>query len=222
VQARQRSIEDVLRSLLDPESVMARLDGSPHTVLPVGIPPIEGEALQGWVVRSGAASTIEIGLGYGISALYICAGLLKNNHPGAHHVALDPNQTRRFSDIGLQAIEEAGLSEMFELLPEDSQLALPRLVAEGRSFDFAFVDGNHRFDGVFVDLMYLARLVRGGGIVFLDDYELPGVKKAVGFCTTNLEWALEEQGRANGLHHWVVLRLPAVPVERAYHYFVDF
>jgi len=215
-------IEEILRSLLEPESVTARLDGTSHTILPVGIPPAEGEALRGWVVRAGAASTIEIGLGYGISALYICAGLLANGHSNPHHLALDPNQTWRFSDIALQAIDDAGLTEVFEFHPEDSQLALPRLVAEGRSFDFAFVDGNHRFDGVFVDLMYLARLVRGGGIVFLDDYELPGVKKAVGFCTSNLDWTLEEEGEGDELHHWAVLRLPSAPVERAFYHFVEF
>ncbi len=222
MQPSQRSVEDVIRNLLEPESVTARLDGKSHTILPVGIPPAEGEALRDWVVRAGAASTIEIGLGYGISALYICAGLLANGHSDPRHLALDPNQTRRFSDIALQAIDDAGLTDMFELQREDSQLALPRLVAEGRSFDFAFVDSNHRFDGVFVDLMYLARLVRGGGFVFLDDYELPGVRKAVGFCTSNLEWTIEEKAEANDLHHWVVLRLPPAEVERAFHYFVDF
>jgi len=31
------------------------------------------------------------------------------------------------------------------------------------------VDGNHRFDAVFVDLYYLGRLLRPGGVMFLDD-----------------------------------------------------
>jgi hypothetical protein len=34
----------------------------------------EGEALREWVVRERATRTIEIGLGYGISALFICEG----------------------------------------------------------------------------------------------------------------------------------------------------
>src|SRR6266542_4506739 len=122
VVATSARIEEILRSLLEPESVTARLDGTSHTILPVGIPPAEGEALRGWVVRAGAASTIEIGLGYGISALYICAGLLANGHSNPHHLALDPNQTWRFSDIALQAIDDAGLTEVFEFHPEDWQL----------------------------------------------------------------------------------------------------
>jgi hypothetical protein len=99
---------------------------------------------------------------------------------------------------------------------------LPRLVAEGRRFDLAFVDGNHRFDAVLLDLVYLGRLVRGGGIVFLDDYQLPAVARAVSFCTTNLGWTLEEVSPADELHQWAVLRTPEVPLERRFDHFVEF
>ena len=37
------------------------------------------------------------------------------------------------------------------------------------------------FDGVIVDLIYLNRLVRPGGVVMLDDYQLPGVARAASF-----------------------------------------
>jgi hypothetical protein len=71
---------------------------------------------------------------------------------------------------------------------ERSEVALPQLLGEGRIFDLAFVDGDHRFDGVFVDLFYLARLVRPGGAVFLDDYQLPAVERAASFFVANLGW----------------------------------
>jgi methyltransferase family protein len=59
---------------------------------------------------------------------------------------------------------------------------LPRLLAEGRRFDLAFLDGNHRFEGVFLDLIYSGRVLKAGGIVFFDDTQLPGVRRAVDFC----------------------------------------
>jgi predicted O-methyltransferase YrrM len=111
------------------------------------------------VAGDGAARTIEIGLGYGVATLFICAGLLECAADAAH-VAIDPNQSTRFSDCGVQVLAEAGVAEMVEVMPLESQIALPRLLGEGRTFDLAFVDGNHRFDGVFVDLVYLGRLVR--------------------------------------------------------------
>ena len=84
------------------------------------------------------------------------------------------------------------------------------------------VDGNHRFDRVFVDLFYLGRLVRPGGIVFLDDYQLPGVARAASFYKTNLGWTLEEVSAPDDLHRWAVLRTSALPDARPFDHFVDF
>jgi len=202
---------------------VARSDGSHHSLFPIAISAPEGKALGKWVTREGATQTIEIGLGYGISALFIGEALLSSGDLGARHVALDPNQATRFADCGLQFLDEARLGEMVEFHAEESQVALPRFLTEGRSFDLAFVDGNHRFDGVFLDLVYLGRLVRAGGIVFLDDYQLPAVARAAAFCVTNLGWTSEEvSAAADDLHQWAVLRTSEVPDTRPFDYYVDF
>ena len=222
MERRTGQINEVLSRLITSDPVVARRDGTSHTLFPVALHPQEGEALRDWVKREGAAASVEIGLGYGLSALFICAGLVEAGHPDAKHVALDPYQTSRFSDLGLQSIGEAGLSAMVEFHAERSEIALPRLLAEGRSFDFAEVDGNHRFEGVFLDLMYLGRLLRPGKIVFLDDYQLPSAQKAVRFCTTNLGWTLEEDSTADEFHRWAVVRTPTAELNRAFDHFVDF
>ena len=215
-------VEDVMTRLFESGTVVARRDGKLHRLSPVSVPPREGEVLRAWVRREDATSTIEVGLGYGISALFICDGLLANGHPSARHVALDPNQLEGFSDVGLQVIDEAGATGMLQFYAERSEIALPRFLSSGRLFDLAFIDGNHRFDGVFLDLIYLGRLVRAGGVIILDDYQLPSAKKAVRFCLTNLGWALQEEGAADPRHHWAVLRTAAVPLERNFDHFVDF
>ena len=188
----------------------------------VSVTPAEAEALRGWVEREGAARTVEVGLGYGVSALAVCEGLVRNGRDGARHVVIDPFQETRFAGRGLRLLEEAGMAPLVELHPEESQIVLPRLLAEGRCFDLAFVDGNHRFDGVFLDLVYLGRLVRGGGIVFLDDYQLPAVARAASFFTSNLGWTVEEVSPPDLLHQWAVLRTPEAPPERPFDHFVDF
>ena len=213
---------DLIERLVREGSVVARSDGSRHELFPVSVNAAEGEALRGWVAREGAARTIEIGLGYAISALFTSEALLANGRPDARHVVLDPNQARRFADCGLQLIEDAGLTELIEFHAEASEIALPRFLAEGRSFDLAFVDGNHRFDGVFLDLVYLGRLIRAGGIIFIDDFQLPAVAKAASFCTSNLNWIVEEVSRNDDLHQWGVFRTPDAPLERSFKYFVDF
>ena len=157
----------VIDRLVREGTAVARSDGSVHTLFPVAVSAAEAEALQGWIIREGAVHTIEVGLGYAISALFVCAGLCTNDDSTARHVVIDPNQTTRFANCGLQFLEEAGVSELVEFYAEESQIVLPRFVSDRRRFDFAFVDGNHRFDGVFLDLVYLGRLLRPGGIVRL-------------------------------------------------------
>ena len=214
----QRAIETCYRT----GTLRSAADGTNHEILTVSIPPAEGAALRDWVVREGAGSTLEVGLAYGISALHVCEGLLLGDHDRPGHTVIDPFQSRRFSNLGLQTLADTGLEGIVTHHAELSQWVLPRLMREQQTFDLAFVDGNHRFDFVFVDLFFLGHLVKGGGIVFLDDYDLPGIERAVAFFVHNLGWQIEEVSPPVEGHTWAVLRTPTTPKERDYHYFVPF
>lgn len=196
---------------------------------PVAIGQNEGLALREWVLRERAGRTLETGLGYGIATLFICKALIENGSDG-HHVAVDPyqltgraGQTTRFGGRGLELLEEAGVRHLVEFHEEESQIALPRLLADGRSFDLAFLDGNHRFEGVFLDLIYAGRLLKESGVVFVDDTQLPGVRRAVDFCIANLDWIIEEGGEEGSSHEWIVLRTGSHAVfQRPFAEFIDF
>jgi predicted O-methyltransferase YrrM len=212
----------VIERLFREGSVRSRADGTVHQLFPVGIREEEGNALREWVTREVATRTIEVGLAYGISALFTCEGLLATGASDVRHVVLDPNQETRFANCGLQILDEAGVRDLLEYHREESAIVLPRFLSEARRFDFAFVDGSHRFDGVFLDLMYLGRLVRPGGIIFVDDYQLRSVARAVSFCTSNLGWTVVELSTRDLLHEWVVLRTVTVPIQRSFDHYVDF
>jgi predicted O-methyltransferase YrrM len=216
-----RRLHAVLERVLQDGTMVARSDGTVHDVFPVSVTADEGEALRRWVTGEEASRTIEVGLGYGVAALFICDGLLANGDD-AHHVTIDPYQERRFADCGLQVLEEAGIGDLVEFHAAESQIVLPQFLAEDRMFDLAFVDGNHRFDGVFVDLVYLGRLVRPCGIVVVDDYQLHSVARAVAFCTTNLGWTIEEVSTTDADHHWAVVRTATDPPERRFDHYVEF
>lgn len=220
--AARRQVRQVIERLARDGTAVARSDGSLHSLFPVAVSGAEGHALREWVTSEGATQTIEIGLGYGFSALFIGEALLWSGDASARHVVLDPNQATRFAGCGLQFLEEAGLGRLVEFHAEESQIALPRFLTEERRFDLAFVDGNHRFDGVFLDLVYLGKLVRSGGIVFVDDFQLPAVARAASFCVTNLGWTTEEVSDADDLHQWAVLRTSEKPDTRPFDYYVDF
>jgi predicted O-methyltransferase YrrM len=197
-------------------------DGLTHDKLAhVSIGPEEGAALRDWVRREDARRTIETGLGFAVSTLFVCEGLLANGSDG-RHVAIDPRLPNSHVDAGLRTLEQAGVRELVEFHAEGSEVALPRLLAEGRQFDLAFIDGNHRFEGVFLDLVYCGRLLGPGGIVFVDDMQLPAVRRAAAFCVSNLGWTVEDDGREDE-HEWVVLRTGSPDAfRRAYDSFVEF
>ena len=179
--------------------------------------------------KQGALQTLEVGLGFAIATLFICEGLLANGVRG-RHVAIDPyqlhglpHQRTTYVGVGLQVLEEAGVRELVEFYEEESQVVLPRLLAGGRHFDLAFIDGNHRFEGVFLDLVYCGRLLRAGGIVFVDDTHLQGVRRAVDFCVSNLDWTVEQENAEDAMHEWIVLRTgPAEAFVRDVTRFVEF
>jgi predicted O-methyltransferase YrrM len=220
---RVQRVRATIETLSGTGTAVSRSDGQVHALFPVATSTVEGEALRDTVIREGAVNTIEIGLGYGISTLHICEGLLTG--PGAaasRHTAIDPHQSTRFGNCGLQFLGDAGIETMVEHLAEPSRIALARMLSAGRTFDLAYVDGNHKFDGVFVDLAYLGQLVAPGHVIFLDDYQLPGVAKAVSFFVKNLGWSLAEVSPADDEHQWAVVRTTTEPDTRSFDYFVDF
>lgn len=188
---------------------------------PVAIGPDEGAALRALVRSERVERTIETGLGYAVSTLFICEGLIANG-PEGRHVAIDPWLPNSHVDAGLRLLEDAGVRQLVEFHAERSEVVLPRLLVEGRRFDLAFIDGNHRFEGVFLDLVYCGRLLSPGAIVFADDTQLPAVRRATAFCTANLGWKVEDEGH-EGEHEWIVLRTgPPEAYDRPFDSFADF
>jgi predicted O-methyltransferase YrrM len=200
-------------------------DGS---LSPIAIGPSEGAALRDWVRHEGARRTLEVGLGYAVSTLFICEGLLENGGD-VGHVAIDPYQFESrpgdrtlFGGVGVATLEDAGVRDLVELVVERSETALPRLLSGSRRFDLAFVDGNHRFEGVFVDLVFCGKLVAPGAVLFVDDAQLPAVRRVAQFCVSNLDWTVEDEGSEDE-HEWLVLRTGSPEAfHRPFDSFVDF
>jgi Methyltransferase domain len=111
---------------------------------------------------------------------------------------VDPYQRESWNGAGLRTLRDAGVDDRVEVIEEESQLALPRLLSERRGFDLAFVDGDHRFEGVFLDLYFMTRLVRPGGLIVVDDPWMPSVRTALAYVERNLGATLEPDALPGG------------------------
>ena len=197
-------------------------DGKRMSLAPHSVEREQGEALSRIAAAEGAVETIEVGLALGMSTLFLCRAVLDR---GGRHVAIDPYQYESWNGAGLRTLRDAGVGEIVEVIEEESQLALPRLVQEGRTFDFAFIDGDHRFEGVFLDAYFMTRLVRPRGLIVVDDMWMPAVRVAVAYVERNLgatllpdslpdsfRWRRRrplERGVPRGRGAMAVLRMPA-------------
>jgi len=154
----------------------------------VALPASDCDILRDALVADGARTVIEIGLAYGSSALAIGEALCTIGSTEVSHIIIDPFQASAYDNVGWDAMLAAGLAGQTRLIAEASSIVLASLVADTYSADAAFVDGSHRFHEVFVDLYFLQKIVRPGGLIILDDAEWPSVATAVRYFDNNLGW----------------------------------
>ena len=146
--------------------------------LPVHMDRDEGAFLAEIIRRIDPATSLEIGMAYGISTLYICEALSALGHP-VHHIVMDPFQSTTWRGIGLANAARAGYGGMVDFLEERSELALPKLLERGTTIEFALIDGRHTFDQVMLEFYYIDRMLREGGVVAFDDADRRSVNRVV-------------------------------------------
>jgi predicted O-methyltransferase YrrM len=185
--ANSMAMNPVLTELLETGSAVSE-DGRVHKIRSQ-IPLEEGLFLERIVSEVKPAVSLEVGLAYGVSTLFICKALESVQNP--HHIVIDPNQLQSnsthdyYEGVGLYNLRRAGYERMIEFHASPSYLALPLLVSRGVKVDFAFIDGWHTFDFASVDFFYVDLLLRTGGEVVIDDTHFPSVRKLCRYIVTN-------------------------------------
>jgi predicted O-methyltransferase YrrM len=164
-------------------------DGGSIPLGPHSLAEVDARDIRDLAVSERVGTTLEVGLGLGLGTLTLCEALLTVGRPDAQHVVVE-GFSSDFGGAGARTVRAAGVEDMVELVHEESQLALPRFAVEGRCFDLALIDGDHRFEGVFLDLCFADRLVRPGGLVIVDDLWIPAIRLAVSYVERNLGWEL--------------------------------
>lgn len=144
---------------------------------PLPLPRPYAEALHQLVLRERPRVALEIGCAMGSSTLAICSALSQLGD--GHLISIDPFQSTRWSDQGVQAVERAGLGEHHELIEDFDYHALPALLARGERVGVAYIDGMHTFDYTFLDAFYVDKLLDTGGVVGFNDCGWRAVHRAL-------------------------------------------
>jgi predicted O-methyltransferase YrrM len=150
-----------------------------YEIYPAALAPDRGDYLAYIVREFRPVSTVEIGLAWGLSTLFILGTLSENGH-AEPHVVMDPFQWYGYHDAALRLLRDNGLERMVEFHREPSVFFLPKLAEQGRKFDFAFIDGDHSYEAVLCDFWLLDPLIKPGGVIVFDDIWAEGVDRVCG------------------------------------------
>jgi predicted O-methyltransferase YrrM len=171
-------LEEILRT-----GQVRTVDGSEVLPLDSSITPDVGLFLQDLIRRRKPKTVVEVGLAFGISALFICEALQECG--GLRHTAIDAHQSTQWHGIGMNNLRLAGFGHLAECIESHSHLALPEIAAKSTRVEFAFIDGWHTFDHTLTDFFNIDRILAVGGVVVFDDVFYPGVHQVCRYVATN-------------------------------------
>ena len=172
----------VIRNIFERGAVESA-SGEVIDIYPTSITYDEGMLLYSTVSQLGARRTLEVGLAYGISTLFICQAL--QDLGGGDHTAFDPLQSTLWKSIGLLNLQRANFQDIVRFREAPSHSVLPDLLRAGDQFDFIFVDGAHLFDFALLDFYYANLLLKPQGHLLLHDLWMPSVRKLLTFVLRN-------------------------------------
>jgi predicted O-methyltransferase YrrM len=144
-----------------PQTLYSKLDIPAHDRV-TSLSEEEGKFIFNFLIEKGIKRTLEIGMAYGCSTAYIISATK------SLHYAIDPFQ-EIYQNLGTKNIASLGFKCMLNLKRELSHFALPELAREGLKIDFAFIDGDHKFDTIFCDFYYIDLMLSVGGYVMFHD-----------------------------------------------------
>jgi hypothetical protein len=129
--------------------------------------------------------SIEIGLAYGFSALFILDSMFENKY--GKHIAIDPYEVKDYHGIGLRSIHDLKFDGRFEWQEAMSIDALSTMRREGVRAQYIYIDGHHTFDAALIDFCCSDKILDTGGVIILDDTWMPSIKTVVSFVKNNFQ-----------------------------------
>ncbi len=192
----------------------------------MGVTEERGLALARVAKTHGARRCIETGFALGLSASFLLESCLENLHDADTHgplvTSIDPFEDAAWKNSGVLHLRSAGVGHLHRLIQQPSEYTLPELIQAGERFDLAFVDGDHRFEHVALDIFYLRRLVGPERIIVVDDMWMASVRKAVAFYLSAGLCELEPSAPDPRSAKFAVLRVVAKGDTREWDHFADF
>lgn len=142
----------------------------------------QGKFLYRFIKKLSPKKTLEIGMGYGCSSIYILSALI--NSKSIHYV-IDPFELPNLKEIAFKNVNKFKLNKHLYFINDFSYNALPALLEKGVLVDFVFIDGNHKYDNQFIDFFYSDLLLNQKGFIIFHDAWMRSTQLLVSWIKKN-------------------------------------
>ncbi len=128
-------------------------------------------------------ASLEVGMAYGISSLFILEKHKEHKNPPKSHLIIEPFP---WDGVAEHNFKNAGLFEFSDIRYLKSHDVLPKLYYENHRIQFAYVDTLKVFDTVLQDFYFIDKILDVNGVFVLDDCGggWPGVQRVARFINT--------------------------------------
>lgn len=144
----------------------------------ISITEKEGKYIYNFLKKNKIKKTLEVGFAYGCSTAYIISATK------SQHYVIDAFQ-ETYPNIGIKNIEKLKLKKFLIFENDSSHNVLPKLLKGGVRVDFAFIDGGHKFDVIFVDFYYIDLLLNNKGYVLFHDAWMRSTQYVISWIKNN-------------------------------------
>jgi predicted O-methyltransferase YrrM len=128
------------------------------------------------IVEQDVKRVVEIGTLFGFSTLFLADALSQTNgHLDtidiryAKRTWIDGQEVEDIHEVAERLVDEAALNDLVTFHAGDSNALLVELIEARAEYDFALIDGSHKFEVALLDFIGVDRMLKVGGYVAMDD-----------------------------------------------------
>ncbi len=127
--------------------------------------------------------SLEVGLAYGISTLFILEKHREKNSNPKSHIVIEPFP---WAGVPEHNIKKENLFDLVDIRYQKSHDVLPRLFYENQRIQFAYIDTTKLFDIVMQDCYFIDKMLDINGVIVLDDCGggWPGIQRVARFMNS--------------------------------------
>jgi predicted O-methyltransferase YrrM len=148
----------------------------------------EGLTIYNTIIQNNFTKCLEIGMGYGISSIYILLALKKSINNDKKLVSIDMLESKQWKNFGIKILKFFEMIKYHQLIENMHYIELPKIVEMKENFDFIFINSWYSFENMIVILFYCSKILRKDGIIIINEIYQPNIYKCIKFIDNNYKF----------------------------------